>query len=134
MYKSCDFSIDEGQFRFRKDAYPLKRINDIRVKRLTLMDNLAQIVFWVALFSGGLWLAVPDIMLAPLWLQATTGVLTLFGFLFAVLRCSRYALQVEFKHVDETGLQWVNVAKSYAHQDEVLFDAQVSAVKSLTAH
>ncbi|MDN3684608.1 hypothetical protein QW180_17710 [Vibrio sinaloensis] len=55
----------------------------------------------------------------------------MFGFVFAILRCSRYALQVEFRHVDETGLQWVNVAKSYSHQDGELFAKQVDEFRQL---
>jgi len=130
MYKQSDFDIDAIEFRFKKDAYPIKRIHDVRVKRLSLLDNLGQIVFWIALFSGALWLAIPDIKTAPTWLQITTGCLTALGFAFAMFRCSRYALQVEFRHVDETGLQWVNVAKTFSHQDADLFAAQAETLKA----
>lgn len=130
MYKESDFGINESEFLFKQDAYPLKRINDIRVKRLNWLDNLGQLIFWVALFSGGLWLAIPDIKTAPVWLQILTACLTLFGFTFAMLRCARYALQVEFKHVDETGLQWVNVARSCSKRDAELFAAQVEKLKT----
>ncbi|EGA67980.1 hypothetical protein VISI1226_08644 [Vibrio sinaloensis DSM 21326] len=131
MYKEADFSLQGESFRFKKDEYPLKRINNIRVKRLSWMDNLGQIAFWVCLFSGAVWLAVIEFPVVPTFLQVLCASLTMFGFVFAILRCSRYALQVEFRHVDETGLQWVNVAKSYSHQDGELFAKQVDEFRQL---
>lgn len=125
MYKETDFSLKGDSFNVKSDEYPLKRINDIRVKRLSWLDNLGQIVFWLCVFSGGVWLAISELSDVPTWLQVLCASLTLCGFVFALFRCSRYALQIEFRHVDETGVQWVNVAKSFSHQDGELFAKQV---------
>ena len=48
---------------------------------------------------------------------------------FGLTRCAKYALQIEFRHIDETGAQWVNVAKSYSTSDNKLFIQQVQIWK-----
>ena len=40
MYKSTDFNLDSKEFRFKKDSYPLSKINNVRVKKLSFLDNL----------------------------------------------------------------------------------------------
>ncbi|EGU41589.1 hypothetical protein [Vibrio scophthalmi] len=129
MYKDEDFSVGLGEFRFKKDSYPISKINNVRVKRLSLLDNLGQILFWVFVFSGAVWLAIPDFETAPLWLKAMVLSLSLVGFVFSLFRCSKYALQIEFRHIDETGVQWVNVAKSYSEADSQLFEKQVQVLR-----
>ena len=129
MYQDKDFHVSSGEFRFKKDSYPLSKINNVRVKKLSLLDNLGQILFWVFVFSGAVWLAIPSFESSPFWLQGLVGSLTLVGFIFAMFRCSRYALQIEFRHTDETGVQWINVAKSYSKADGELFETQATALK-----
>ncbi|NOH99393.1 hypothetical protein [Vibrio sp. 99-70-13A1] len=84
MYKETDFRLSQEEFSFKKDSYPLSKINT----------------------------------------------LTIVGLIFGLLRCSKYALQIEFRHIDETGVQWVNVAKSYSESDNVLFEQQAAALKA----
>ena len=129
MYKDEDFSVGSGEFSFKNDSYPLTKINNVRVKRLSLLDNLGQVLFWVFVFSGAVWLAIPDFETAPLWLKVMVISLSLAGFVFSLFRCSKYALQIEFKHIDETGVQWVNVAKSYSEADNKLFEKQVTVLR-----
>ncbi len=129
MYKAADFDLDSKEFRFKKDSYPLSKINNARVKKLSLLDNLGQMLFWVFIFSGALWLGIPSFEEAPQWLKVLALSLTAVGLIFALFRCSRYALQVEFRHIDETGVQWVNVAKSYSKLDCELFEQQVLELK-----
>jgi len=129
MYKSTDFNLDSKEFRFKKDSYPLSRINNVRVKKLSFLDNFGQVIFWVCVFSGAVWLVIPRLEEIPQWLLILALSLTVVGLAFALLRCSKYALQVEFRHIDETGVQWVNVAKSYSKSDCELFEQQVLALK-----
>jgi len=133
MYKNSDFKVEATSFHFKKDRYDVAKINDIRIKKLSLLDNLGQIIFWVCLFSGGVWLALPNMDGAPLWLQILAGLLTAFGFAVAMFRCARYALQIEFRHIDETGLQWINVARSYSLKDKDVFEEQVTRLKAQLA-
>ena len=130
MFKETDFAITGDEFRFKKDSYPIKKIHDVRIKHLSIIDNLGQILFWVALFSGALWLAIPNIETAPLWWKILVACMTVIGLIFALFRCSKFALQIEFKHIDETGLQWINVAKSNSKKELVLFEKQVKELKA----
>ncbi|ELA6782411.1 hypothetical protein RB979_004739 [Vibrio alginolyticus] len=129
MYKNTDFNLDSKEFRFKKDSYPLSKINNVRVKKLSFLDNLGQVLFWVCFFSGAVWLVIPRLEEVPQWLLVLVLSLTVLGLVFALFRCSKYALQVEFRHIDETGVQWVNVAKSYSKSDCELFEQQVLALK-----
>ena len=129
MYKETDFQLSPKEFSFKKDSYPLSKINDVRVKKLGLLDNVGQMIFWLFVFSGAVWLAVPSLESTPLWLKAIVAILTFVGFGFGLLHCSKYALQIEFRHIDDTGVQWVNVAKSTAESDNGLFEQQAAALK-----
>ncbi|CAB1256809.1 hypothetical protein ACOBWL_003515 [Vibrio cholerae] len=129
MFKESDFRLSDGKFHIKNDSYPLSKINDVRVKRLSLIDNLGQILFWIVIFSGMLWLALSQVGESPFWLKLLAGSLSATGLIFALFRCSRYALQIEFNHIDETGLQWINVAKSFSSNDYELFEKQVVTLK-----
>ncbi|MFA0570913.1 hypothetical protein [Vibrio gallaecicus] len=130
MYKETDFRLSQEEFSFKKDSYPLSKINNARVKKLGFLDNLGQIIFWLFVFSGAVWLAITTLESTPFWLQALVVTLTVVGLVFGLLRCSKYALQIEFRHIDETGVQWVNVAKSYSESDNGLFEQQAAALKA----
>ncbi|MEZ8695282.1 hypothetical protein AB6D15_24020 [Vibrio splendidus] len=80
MYKETDFRLSQKEFSFKKDSYPLSKINDVRVKKLGLLDNVGQIIFWLFVFSGAVWLAVPSLESTPLWLKAIVVILTFVGF------------------------------------------------------
>ncbi|MBU2896767.1 hypothetical protein [Vibrio hepatarius] len=129
MYKLTDFELNKTEFRFKKDVYPLAKINRFRVKKLSVLDNFWQILFWILLFSGSVWLGISQLEESPLWLKIVVASLTIVGFVFGLTRCAKYALQIEFRHIDETGDQWVNVAKSYSATDNKLFMQQVQIWK-----
>ncbi len=129
MYKETDFKIDDNSFHFKKDSYPLAKINDVKFKRLNLFDNLGQIIFWLVIFSGAVWLTTVQLGDAPSWLITTGISLSTVGFAFALFRCSRFALQIEFHHIDETGTQWINAAKSYSARDGELLQKQADRLK-----
>lgn len=134
MYQDDDFLITSDEFRFKKDAYPLFRIHDAKVNQLGFIDNVGQVLFWIFVFSGMLWVATLSSENLPFWLQALVGGLTLIGLIFGLLRCSRYALQIEFCHSDETGTQWITVAKSYSRADKMLFESEIELlIASLTS-
>ena len=130
MYLNNDFKLSSKTFSFKKDSYPLSKINNVRVKKLSFLDNLGQILFWVVVFSGALWLAIAQIGTVPFVIQALAISLTIFGLIFSIFRCSKYALQVEFRHIDETGVQWISVARSYRKSDYELFKIQEAQLKS----
>ncbi|GAB1621902.1 hypothetical protein AAOGI_19520 [Agarivorans albus] len=130
MYKEADFKLSQEAFSFKKDSYPLSKINNARVKKLSLLDNLGQIIFWLFIFSGAVWLAIPSLESSPVWLIILVFSLTIIGLVFGLYRCSKYALQIEFRHSDETGVQWINVARSYSKSDYALFEQQATILKA----
>ena len=70
---------------------------------------------------------------APTWLIAIGTGLSTVGFIFSLFRCSRFALQIEFHHIDETGTQWITVAKSYLARDGELLQKQADTLKQSLA-
>ena len=133
MFKETDFKIDEHHFHVKKDSYPLAKINDVKFKRVSLFENLAQIAFWLFLFSGAVWIASAELEDAPTWLIAIGTGLSTVGFIFSLFLCSRFALQIEFHHIDETGTQWITVAKSYLARDGELLQKQADTLKQSLA-
>ena len=128
MLKASDFKLDEQMFHFRKDGYPLAKIRAARLKQLTWLDNLAQMLFWMLVFSGALWLAIQQTDHAPLWLIVTAAILTLLGLGVALNRCARCVLQIEFCHIDETGVQWVTVARGRSVEESELLVQQTASL------
>ncbi len=133
MLKESDFTICAHEFRFKKDAYPISKINNVRVKNISLLDNVYQILFWLVVFSGALWWVSPMFDSIPLWWAVILYSFTGLGFIFALFRCARFALQIEFRHIDETGIQWINVTKSYSKKDAELFIKQTEQLKQKIA-
>ncbi|MDN3681792.1 hypothetical protein QWZ04_15920 [Vibrio tapetis subsp. quintayensis] len=133
MLKQSDFMINQHEFHFKKDAYPISKINNVRVKNISLLDNAYQILFWLVVFSGALWWASPIFDSFPFWWEVILYGFTGLGFIFALLRCARFALQIEFRHIDETGIQWINVTKSYSKKDAALFRKQVEQLRQKLA-
>ena len=133
MFKETDFKIDDNHFHVKKDSYPLAKINDVKFKRVSLFENLAQIAFWLFLFSGAVWIASAELEDAPTWLIAIGTGLSTVGFIFSSFRCSRFVLQIEFHHIDETGTQWINVAKCCSAPDGELLQKQADTLKQTLA-
>lgn len=129
VFKETDFKIDNKHFHFKKDSYPLAKINNVRFKRMSLLENLGQIAFWLVLISGSAWLVTAELDDTPTWFIATAISLSIVGLIFALFRCSRFVLQIEFNHIDETGTQWINVAKCYSPHDGELLQKQADLLK-----
>ncbi|OOE87058.1 hypothetical protein BZG74_11560 [Salinivibrio sharmensis] len=53
------------------------------------------------------------------------------GALLALLTCEKYVLRIEYNHQDDTGVQWLTIAKSGKKTDKVLFDQHVAQLKRL---
>lgn len=51
------------------------------------------------------------------------------GVAFSMFTINKYELQVEFEHIDETGLQWVSVVGSSKVESKTLFENQAQAVR-----
>ena len=86
--------------------------------------------FWLFLFAGPVWLAMTDWHTEPLWFKGIAVSMTAVGLVFGFFRCSRVALQIEFKHGDETGTQWVNVTKSFSVKDSDVLQQQAQVIRT----
>ncbi|WP_038882265.1 DUF6232 family protein [Vibrio jasicida] len=121
-----NFKVSNTTFKFKKDEYPLSKIKGVRVKTNAFQDHALRIVCIGLVVASVVWMICPEslgLITAPLAL--TVGV---FSALFSV---RKYELQVEFQHIDETGLQWVSVAKTNSKAVKNLFEKQVSKLLEL---
>lgn len=121
-----NFKVSNTTFKFKKDEYPLSKIKGVRVKTNTFQDHALRIVCIGLVVASVVWVICSEsfgLITAPLAL--TVGV---FSALFSV---RKYELQVEFQHIDETGLQWVSVAKTNSKAVKNLFEKQVSKLLEL---
>lgn len=125
MKASNGFAVDSSTLKYKGDEYPIAKIKNARVKTNTFKDHAARVVIIGLIVSSIVWVICPDsfgIFTAPTAL--------IIGMLAALFSVRRYELQVEFEHVDETGLQWVSVAKSNKAKVRELFEQQAEAIKA----
>ncbi|PSU35615.1 DUF6232 family protein [Photobacterium lutimaris] len=123
MIVSNDFEVTTSSMRYKKNIYQLKKINRVRVKTNKFKDHILRAVFFGLLISSILWVIAPPTMgllTAPLVLVG--------GIVSALASIKRYELQIEFKHTDGTGLQWISVAKTNRHSVKEIFDEKSDEV------
>jgi len=116
-----DFNVSNTTFTFKKDEYPLSKIKGARVKTNTFQDHALRIFCIGLVVASIVWMICPEsfgFFTAPLALT--------IGMISALFSVRKYELQVEFQHVDETGLQWVSVAKTNNQMVKILFEKQTS--------
>lgn len=119
-----DFEVSNSTFRYKRDEYPLSKIRGARVKSNSLFDHALKLLLMGAIVSSIVWVICPEgfgMIMAPI--SFGLGVV---GTAFTV---SKYELQVEFQHIDETGVQWVSVAGSSKPESKAIYEEQVNAVR-----
>ncbi len=123
MITALDFHVSKVAFGFKKDDYPLARIRNARVKKNTLMDHLVRVLCIGLLVSSIVWIICPPAF--GYW----SGPLAIsIGLAIGLLTTRKYELQVEFQHDDETGLQWISIAKANKKEVKLLFEQQVDTI------
>ncbi|MGR5094455.1 hypothetical protein ACPV5O_05730 [Vibrio maritimus] len=124
MISRNDFEIGSTTFRYKRDEFPLSKIKNARVKLNTLKDHALKLFLIGAIFSSIVWVICPEgfgMIMAP--------IAFVIGVAFSVFTINKYELQVEFEHIDETGLQWVSVVGSSKVESKKLFENQAFAVR-----
>ncbi|QIA63517.1 hypothetical protein GT360_08290 [Vibrio astriarenae] len=119
-----DFEVGNSTFRYKRDEYPLSKIRNARVKSNSIIDHALKLFLTGAIVSSIVWVICPEgfgMIMAPI-----AFVLGVVGTAFTV---NKYELQVEFQHIDETGVQWVSVTGSSKRESKAIYEEQVSAVK-----
>ena len=115
-----DFHINENKVVFKKDEYPLSKIKGVRVKINSLKDHAIRIVTISLIVSSVVWTICPEyfgLFTAPIAL--------IIGVLLALSTVRKYELQIEFQYADDTGLQWVSMAKTNKPNIKIIFEQQV---------
>ncbi|MDN3715106.1 hypothetical protein [Vibrio breoganii] len=124
MISADDFEIRNTTFRYRRDEFPLSKIKNARVKFNTMKDHALKLVLMGAIVSSIVWVICPEgfgKIMAP--------IAFILGVLFTIVTIKKYELQVEFEHIDETGVQWVSVVGSSKAESKALLEQQANAVK-----
>ena len=120
MIIADDFHINENKVFFKKDEYPLSKIKGVRVKINSLKDHAMRIATISLIVSSVVWTICPEyfgLFTAPIAL--------IIGVLLALSTVRRYELQIEFQYSDDTGLQWVSMAKTNKPNIKIIFEQQV---------
>jgi hypothetical protein len=123
MYQSSDFDIGGDRLRIKREQYPLAKIVNIKARQSSLTKQLLRAAGIGLIFSFAVWL-LPLFNTAPEVTTILAPLLFIAGMLFALLQYARYELLIEVRHGDETGIQWVTVARSRRQQDFALFRQQ----------
>lgn len=124
MISKSDFEIGSTTFRYKRDEFPLSKIKNARVKLNTPKDHALKLFLIGAIFSSIVWVICPEgfgMIMAP--------IAFVIGVTFSMFTINKYELQVEFEHIDETGLQWVSVVGSSNVESKKLFENQALAVR-----
>lgn len=124
MLTAADFSFTPTALRVKKDQYPLAKINDARLKTNRLGDHVLRVTLIALLVSSVVWTICPDS-----FGLVTVPFALLVGALFGLASVRKYELQIEFRHSDETGLQWLSIAKTSNATVKTLFEQQISLIR-----
>jgi hypothetical protein len=120
MISIQDFILSRNTFQFKSDKYDLSKIKSAKITANSLKSHILRIVCYGLLFSSIVWIVCP-----PGMGQILAPVALIVGLLFALVTSRRYELKVEFQHSDETGLQWITVAKTNKLSEKAILDSQV---------
>lgn len=118
-----EFQITDTTLRFKKDAYALSKIKGAKVKQNTIKDHALRVVTIGLVVSSLVWMIAPG----SLGLY-TAPVALIIGMLSAFSTVRKYEFQIEFQHADETGLQWVSIAKTNKLKVKEQFEKQVTQI------
>ncbi|MBY7732129.1 hypothetical protein [Vibrio bathopelagicus] len=106
-YQASDFLVTSSELRVKKDVYTLRKIKQLEIRRLGLKENAINIVSLALVLSAATWAFVPQF---GLYMLALT-------FILAFVSWRKYELRAEFKGADETGDQWVSVARGCTREE-----------------
>lgn len=129
---ACSIVIDktEGKLKINADSYDLSRIADVQVKRLTWRDKLINMLLLGLITSSILFYFIPPEAQGKGMTLFLPAVAFLSGVVMALITSAKYVLRLEFEHTDETGVQWITVAKGRTAQEYEVFKLKEAELKS----
>ncbi|MGF1760672.1 hypothetical protein L4D76_22660 [Photobacterium sagamiensis] len=112
-YVAEDFEVTSFDLKVRKDSYSLRKIKKIELRELSLKDNLLRSLSLALVLSAATWAFVPP-----------AGFVIFFICLpFVFLTYRKYELRAEFRATDETGDQWVPIARCCTEEEFIVLNA-----------
>ncbi len=110
---ACSIVIDrsERKLHINSDSYDVNRISDVQVKVLTWKDKVTNMLLLGLITSSILFYFIPTEAQGKGMTLFLPTVAFLLGAAMAFISSARCVFRLEFKHTDETGVQWITVAK-----------------------
>ncbi|MCY9824469.1 hypothetical protein [Aeromonas media] len=129
----CSISVDksEEKLKINSDSYDLNRISDVQVKELTWKDKLTNMLLFGLITSSILFYFIPTEAQGKGMTLFLPAVAFLAGMVMAMITSAKYVFRLEFKHADETGVQWITAAKSRNVREYEIFKLKEAELKQI---
>ena len=129
----CSISVDksEEKLKINSDSYDLNRISDVKVKELTWKDKLTNMLMFGLITSSILFYFIPTEAQGKGMTLFLPAVAFLVGMVMAMITSAKYVFRLEFKHADETGVQWITAAKSRNVREYEIFKLKEAELKQI---
>ena len=129
----CSISVDksEEKLKINSDSYDLNRISDVQVKVLTWKDKLINMLLFGLITSSILFYFIPTEAQGKGMTLFLPAVAFLVGMVMAMITSAKYVFRLEFKHADETGVQWITAAKSRNVREYEIFKLKEAELKQI---
>ena len=130
---ACSVLIDksEGKLKINSDSYDLNRISDVQVKVLTWKNKLINMLLFGLITSSILFYFIPTEAQGKGMTLFLPAVAFLAGMVMAMVTSAKYVFRLEFKHADETGVQWITAAKSRNVREYEIFKLKEAELKQI---
>lgn len=129
----CSIVVDQSErkLKINADSYDVNRISDVQVKVLTWKDNLINMLLLGLITSSILFYFIPPEAQGKGMTLFLPAVAFLVGMVMALITSAKYVFRLEFKNADETGVQWITVAKSRNSQEYEVFKLKEAELKQI---
>ncbi|MFQ2367578.1 hypothetical protein [Aeromonas enteropelogenes] len=129
----CSIVVDQSErkLKINADSYDVNRISDVQVKVLTWKDNLINMLLLGLITSSILFYFIPPEAQGKGMTLFLPAVAFLVGIVMALITSAKYVFRLEFKNADETGVQWITVAKSRNAQEYEIFKLKEAELKQI---
>ena len=129
----CSISVDksEEKLKINSDSYDLNRISDVQVKELTWKDKLTNMLLFGLITSSILFYFIPTEAQGKGMTLFLPAVAFLVGMVMAMITSAKYVFRLEFKHADESGVQWITAAKSRNVREYEIFKLKEAELKQI---
>ncbi|MDO6706357.1 hypothetical protein [Photobacterium sp. 1_MG-2023] len=125
MYTEKVIFISSDSLVIKGQGVSLSKIRQMKVCEKSSKEVVLNFVAFSLFMSSTVWL-LPIFGADPKLSLYLSPVFFILGFLLGFFVIKKYQLKIEVSHSDETGIQWVSVAKSNSVKDCEIFSKIVS--------